>query len=42
MTSFDSVMDIAKRPPVVFVAGQGSWSLTARAADISIHSRARR
>jgi acetylornithine/N-succinyldiaminopimelate aminotransferase len=25
MTSFDSVMDIVKRPPVVFVAGQGSW-----------------
>ena len=22
---FDAVMDIAARPPVVFVAGQGSW-----------------
>src|SRR5690349_7959529 len=25
MTSFDAVMDITPRPPVVFVAGQGSW-----------------
>lgn len=25
MTNFDSVMDITRRPPVVFVAGQGSW-----------------
>jgi acetylornithine/N-succinyldiaminopimelate aminotransferase len=25
MTSFDSVMDITRRPPVVFVGGQGSW-----------------
>jgi acetylornithine/N-succinyldiaminopimelate aminotransferase len=25
MTNFDSVMDITQRPPVVFVAGQGSW-----------------
>jgi len=24
-TSFDAVMDIARRPPVVFVAGKGSW-----------------
>ena len=23
--SFDAVMDIARRPPVVFVAGEGSW-----------------
>lgn len=23
--TFDAVMDIARRPPVVFVAGQGSW-----------------
>ena len=25
VASFDAVMDIARRPPVVFVAGQGSW-----------------
>jgi acetylornithine/N-succinyldiaminopimelate aminotransferase len=25
MTNFDSVMDITPRPPIVFVAGQGSW-----------------
>src|SRR5689334_6332945 len=25
MTSFDAVMDITPRPPVVFVASQGSW-----------------
>ena len=25
MTSFDAVMQITKRPPIVFVAGQGSW-----------------
>ena len=25
MTNFDAVMQITKRPPIVFVAGQGSW-----------------
>jgi acetylornithine/N-succinyldiaminopimelate aminotransferase len=25
MTNFDAVMDITPRPPIVFVAGQGSW-----------------
>lgn len=25
MTNFDAVMEITKRPPVVFVSGQGSW-----------------
>ena len=25
VTQFDTVMDIASRPPLVFVAGQGSW-----------------
>jgi acetylornithine/N-succinyldiaminopimelate aminotransferase len=25
MTNFDAVMDITKRPPIVFVSGQGSW-----------------
>jgi acetylornithine/N-succinyldiaminopimelate aminotransferase len=25
VASFDAVMDIARRPPVVFVAGEGSW-----------------
>jgi acetylornithine/N-succinyldiaminopimelate aminotransferase len=25
MTDFDAVMPITKRPPIVFVAGQGSW-----------------
>jgi acetylornithine/N-succinyldiaminopimelate aminotransferase len=24
-TNFDAVMQITKRPPIVFVAGQGSW-----------------
>ena len=38
--AFAALMEITRRPPVVFVEGRGSWLTIRRERNISISSRA--